>query len=65
MLRPLRWYERLAIRFLARSPRIDQILIVQMPGETAAERQHNLTRLQQQQVIGQLEHLYQGPAADR
>ncbi len=65
MLRPLHWYERLLIRLLARSPRIDQILIVQMPGETAADRQQNMAAMRMQMAANQLEQLYQGPAADR
>ena len=65
MLRPLHWYERLLIRFLARSPRIDQILIVQMPGETAAERQRNMAVMRMQMAANQLEQLYQAPPADR
>lgn len=64
MLRPLRWYERLALRMLARSPRIDLIHVIQFPGKTAAERKLAAAAHAHQQRVGYLESLYRGPAAN-
>jgi len=64
VIRSLLWYERLLLNWLARSPRIDQLLIVQMPGGSAAERQQQLAAIRLQQAAAHLEELYQGPAAN-
>jgi hypothetical protein len=65
MIRPLRWYEQALVRLLSRSPRIDQILIVQVPGANAAERRQNTAALQLEMAANHFERLYQGPTADR
>lgn len=39
MYKPLRWYERLLLAWLAKSDRIDLILITQFPGDRDARRQ--------------------------
>lgn len=65
MIRSLRWHERLLLQWLARSPRIDQILIVQMPGKSAAERQQQLAAMRFHQAAAHFEELYRGPAAGR
>lgn len=58
MDRPLRWHERLLIRLLLLSPRIDKVLIVQYgqsaPELIAAER----AQLQLEQCRQHLERLY-------
>jgi hypothetical protein len=65
MLRPLRWHERLLLRLLARSPRIDQILILQYPCAMTAQQQQDAAELQRQIVNHHLEQLYQSPPAER
>jgi hypothetical protein len=55
---PLRWYEVLLIKLLVRSPRIDQIHVVQLirpDGNDPSKKE----------VISQLERLYQSPDAPR
>ena len=53
---PLRWYELWMLRFLARSPRIDRILVQQY-----CEDEDDPTL----DYIPYLEELYQAPSADR
>lgn len=63
MNRSLRWHERLLVQLLVRSPRIDALLILQMPGATAAERNLRaaltLQKLEHQARVDRLEQLYQ------
>lgn len=58
MDRTLRWHERLLVRLLLRSPRVDRILIVQVAGESAAERQQNAQQMMRELHRQQLEELY-------
>lgn len=62
MDRTLRWYERLLVDLLVRSPRIDSILILQFPGKTPAERRAKTARMLQllrhEQELDKLERLF-------
>lgn len=51
---PLRWYELWMLRFLSRSPRIHRILVQQIVYDDAPE----------DDLVQQLEALYQGPSAE-
>lgn len=63
MDRTLRWYERLVVQLLLRSPRVDSVVIMQMSGATAAERRVQAARMLQSmshwQRVRQLERMYQ------
>lgn len=57
--RPLRWHERLLIRLLLRSPRVDKVLIVQYGTSHPLACSQSAARMQQDYCRQQLEKLYQ------
>lgn len=57
MLRPLRWYERMLLAFLARSPRIDMLLVCQLPGGSQ-DRKRLAARLRHEWQVDLLEEIY-------
>lgn len=64
---PLRWYEVLLLRFLANSPRIEQIYVMQDPPEDEAPEDAGELNPRDQQrreeYINYLEAMYQGPSS--
>lgn len=66
---PLRWHERLLIRLLLRSPRIDRIVLLKQHRIDQAPLQHSAEGAApvtgQRTLIEQFERMHQGPAADR
>lgn len=56
--RPLRWHERLLIRLLLRSPRIDKVLIVQYGSASQEQCDRIDAQLQQKHSRQLLEQLY-------
>ena len=59
---PLRWYEVLLLRFLANSPRIEQIYVMQDPPEDAGELNPR-DQQRREEYINYLEAMYQGPSS--
>lgn len=58
MTRPLRWHERLLIRLLLRSPRIDRVLILQYGRITPQQCDLFAAQMQQEYRRQHLERLY-------
>lgn len=59
MNRPLRWHERLLIKLLLMSPRVDKVLIVQYGAAFPGHCSETAALLQQELCRQQLERLYQ------
>lgn len=58
---PLRWWEMLMVRALARSPRINRVLIEQIvPWDDDEDTEDD----EPVDLVTQLEALYQGPSAE-
>lgn len=56
-MRPLRWYERLVLRWLARSPRIDLLTVMQFPGPPE-HRKRLAAEVRRAWQVEQLQNLY-------
>lgn len=63
---PLRWYEVLLLRFLANSPRIVQIHVMQHSPDGDEDPESDLSprdRQRREEYIDYLEALYHGPSS--